>query len=140
MLRRGFASMALSFGRSDFGAWPRALWQMQGRMAQLALGHALRDCDAQGLWRLPLLLVHAAPEALNAICLTSAVNSFARAGAWAYSLELLLWALVWHLEPTTVTYNAAAAACDKGSQWHRSLQLFEDLPAKGVEEDACLHA
>ena len=137
MLGRAFGLMALRFGRSDLSAWPRGLWQMEGRRSELALGHILRDCDAHGFWRLPLLLLHATTE-VNAICLTSAISSFARAGAWGYSLELLLWALESQLEPNTVTYNAAAAACDKGSQWHRSLQLFEDLPAKGVEEDAWL--
>ena len=37
------------------------------------------------------------------------------------------------LQPDVITWNAAISACEKGAQWERALELFEEMQRRGLQ-------
>ena len=37
--------------------------------------------------------------------------------------------------PLAISYNAAISACEKGRQWHGTLQLLHEIPGKAIAPD-----
>ncbi|CAL1160521.1 unnamed protein product [Cladocopium goreaui] len=76
-------------------------------------------------WRqcLQMLLQIPQPDILSYnSCITACSGA-----AWPFALQLLSDAVEADLKLSTISFNAAIAACDKGHQWQKALQLFWEL-------------
>ena len=39
------------------------------------------------------------------------------------------------VQPDVITWNAAISACEKGAQWERALEMFEEMQRRGLQPD-----
>ena len=114
--------------------WPWALWLARGQ-ADAVTCAALSSCNDR--WQLALDLLPAAPQVVLCNAALSACEKAGSVGSrgtglwqaqqWPRAL-LVLSAFESHgLQPDLITFNAAMAACEKGSQWRLCFSILAEI-------------
>ena len=84
-------------------------------------------------------------EAANSMCQAIAksvrpdavsVNIQLSSGEWSWALDLLQRQVAARLRRTTIHFNTAVSACEKQSDWARSLQVFSRIQQGGGQPNA----
>jgi pentatricopeptide repeat domain-containing protein 1 len=44
------------------------------------------------------------------------------------------------VKPDVYSYNALISACEKGGQWERAVEVFEEMKAAGVKPDVITYS
>ena len=44
------------------------------------------------------------------------------------------------MKPDVYSYNALISACEKGGQWERAVEVFEEMKAAGVKPDVITYS
>ena len=103
----------------------------------MTFNSAINACGKSAQWETSVLLLKRMVDSnltLGTDTMNSVMGACTAAGQWEWALWMFGTTLG-SLSPDVITFCSALAACDKGSQWRRSLQVLASSASSSVQLD-----